>query len=98
MFIRTASLAAAVTLAATVVSFPAYASTEKVPEINVGYADLNLATASGKTVLRSRISKAAAQICRKMSRDGHGDNCRSDLTRRTLATVSFPVNSAIAAR
>ena len=98
MFIRTTSFAAAVTLAATVVSFPAYASPEKMPEINVGYADLDLTTASGKTVLRSRVSKAAAEVCRKMSRDGRGDRCRSDLTRRTLATVSIPVNTAIAAR
>lgn len=98
MFVRTASLAAAATLAAAVISIPALASTEKAPEISVSYADLDLTTKSGQEALRSRVSEAAAQVCRKVGRDGLGDRCRYNLTRRTLATVTFPADTAIAAR
>ena len=98
MFIRTTSLIVAATLAAATVSFPAFAATDKAPEISVDYADLDLSTKAGQNALRSRVSKAAGEVCRKMSRSGHGDPCRSNLTRRTLAAITVPANTAIAAR
>jgi UrcA family protein len=75
-----------------------FAATDKAPEISVDYADLDLSTKAGQNALRSRVSKAAGEVCRKMSRSGHGDPCRSNLTRRTLAAITVPANTAIAAR
>ena len=95
MIIRTASLAA-VAFAAATISFPAFAA-ERVPEVQINYADLDLTSDNGRAELRSRVSEASAQICSRMGYHFTG-GCRADLTQRTMASIKLPTRNAVATR
>lgn len=64
MFVRSSILAAAAvsaSLLSLVAAVPATA--QEAPSIAVSYADLNLASPLGRTILDRRIANAASQLC-----------------------------------
>ena len=96
MIIRTALLPA-VAFAAATISFPAFA-TDRAPEVQINYADLDLTSDSGRAELKSRVSRASAQICRRLGFQSVTDGCRADLTQRTIASIKLPTRNAVATR
>lgn len=62
MFVRSSVLAAAA-LTAGLLTFAAPAFAQETPSVAVSYADLNLASPLGRTILDRRIANAASQLC-----------------------------------
>jgi UrcA family protein len=59
-------------------------------QVNVSYSDLNLGTASGRAVLKSRIRKAAERVC------GLDDNPQLRAFKGAQACVDRSVGAAMA--
>lgn len=70
------------------------------PDVTVGYADINVDTVEGATVLLTRIKAAATRVCAPLD---HGDlasratrdACRGKLTAAAVAQMDRPVLKAV---
>ncbi len=86
------------------VSCPAFAQTNAVPTAKVRYGDIDLATANGKRILKLRVSRAAANVCDQVNERFATnvrvaqENCRTDTTRATTATIMAKSGTQVAAR
>ena len=66
-----------------------------IPQIHVKYADLNVATTAGATVLYQRIRGAADRVCgvantRDLARLGHAEVCAEHAVADAVAAVNAP--------
>ena len=85
-------IAAAVTLFA---ALTAGAQAADVPQIHVKYADLNVGTTAGATVLYQRIRGAADRVCgvgdnRDLARLGLAKDCAGHAVAEAVAKVNVP--------
>ena len=101
MFVRPSILAAAAVMAGVIslgaVAAPAMA--QEAPSIAVSYADLNLASPLGRTILDRRIANAASQLCGTareidLNQSAAVDTCRE----ATIDSVQSQRDTAIGLR
>lgn len=90
--IRLTSLA----IAAAVLSIGAIAPASAEDVVRVSYGDLDLSTASGKTVLTSRLHRAADSLCfaGKVRDLGVLAACRDDVMASVRPAIQLAVNDA----
>jgi UrcA family protein len=90
-------------IAATAVLFAAFAAGAQgadFPQVHVKYADLNLSTAAGATVLYQRIRGAADQVCgvssnRDLARLEQVKACTAHAVADAVAVVNAPALTSI---
>jgi UrcA family protein len=90
-------IAAAVTLFA---ALAAGVQAADLPQVHVKYADLNLGTTAGATVLYQRIRGAAGQVCgvssdRDLARGAQAKACAAHAVADAVAAVNAPALTSI---
>jgi len=81
-----------VLIAAALMALSTGANAADAPQVHVSYADLNISTPAGATVLYQRIRVAAAQVCgatdqRELARSAHSKPCSDKAIADAVAAV-----------
>jgi UrcA family protein len=81
--------------AALVAGFGAAAQAADLPQVHVNYADLNVNTAAGATILYQRIRHAADQVCptfieRDLNSETAAKACKARAIGEAVAAVNAP--------
>lgn len=77
---------------------PAIAQAQDVPNVHVGYGDLDLAAEAGARTLRQRVSQAIATVCPRVPRETLTEYMARLTCRRDARAVSDPQVQAALAR